>query len=423
MTGSGKRVCPACKVTNLSRYNPDPLCAVCERAAREAAAIPPDWLWDSEPMRQAWARLDPAAAVATLRAALGLSQDEFSNLVGGWSQSTVSLIESGRRDTLFDIRKLLAFADAIGMPRESLLPLILGRADATLGADYDVAALGDAVERREFTEMGAGLLASAAMASVHVPTRADAAHVRFLRATVEQLGSRDQSRGGGAILRPALHQFTRARRMLDESDYTEAVGQQLLAVTGALGQTAGWSAYDHGDQRLARSLYREAQLLATSSGDSELQARVLATMSMQNTYLARQRDHRGLAREGLRLATLAGDVARHEPSPQLHALLSLREAAAHATLGDAGAFRTAITRARRELDRGPHPSDPPWCGFVIEAEITGHEAAGQLRLGSTDQSVKLYASVLDDDRLTPRNRISWEAALAGALLDGSCQVK
>lgn len=417
MSGAGERVCAVCKVTRLSRYNPDPLCGACERAARETAVIVPPWLWDSEPMRQAWARLDPAAAVTILRSAAGLSQDGLGRLVDGWSQSVVSLIERGRRDTLFDIRKLLAFTDSVGMPREALLPLILGRADATLRADHDVAPLGVDVDRRDFSGMAAGLLASAAIPHVQVPARVDVVHVRHLQAAAEQLRTRDQSSGGGAILHQALRQFTRAQRMVNESDYTETVGRQLLAAAGALGNIAGWAAFDHGDQRLARQLYNDAALLATSSGNTELQTRVWVNMSMQNTYLASREGDKGLVREGLRLAGLAAGVARHEPSPRLHALIALREGAAHAQLGDADAFRTAITQARRELDRGPHPADPPWCGFVIEPEITGHEAGGQMRLGFVDRSIKLYESVLDADRLTPRNRICWEASFAGALLD------
>ncbi|MGH3780522.1 MAG: hypothetical protein ACRDRO_07805 [Pseudonocardiaceae bacterium] len=140
-------------------------------------------------------------------------------------------------------------------------------------------------------------------------------------------------------------------------------------------------------------------------------------MSIQNTHLADAHGDPGLARAGLRLARLAADVARHEPSPRLHALIALREAAAHALLGDAGAFRIAINQARRELDRGSHPADPPWCDFVIEPEITGHEAHGQLSLGRANRSITLYESVLDGDQLTPRNRICWEAGLAAALLD------
>lgn len=57
-----------------------------------------------------------------------------------------------------------------------------------------------------------------------VPTRVDAGQVRSLQAAVEQLRTQDQTRGGGAIPRAALQQFDRARRMVDNSDYTETVG-------------------------------------------------------------------------------------------------------------------------------------------------------------------------------------------------------
>ncbi len=321
-----------------------------------------------------------------------------------------------------DVRKLVVFADAASMPGETLLspilgPPIVGRADAARGADHEVAALGDDVDRRGFPGMVVGLLASAAVPHVQVPAQVDAGHVRSLQATVEQLRAQDQISGGGAILRLALHQFARARRMVDESDYTEPVGRQLLAAAGALGNLAGWAAFDHGDQRLARHLYNEAQLLATSSGEVELQARLWVNRSMQDTYLANLEGDRGVARAGLRSAKLAAEVARHEPSPRLHALIAMREAAAYAQLGDASAFRAAITQARRELDRGPHPADPYWCGFVIEAEITGTEARGQLCLGFANRAIKLYESVLDDHRLAPRNRVCWEASLVGALMD------
>jgi hypothetical protein len=161
-----------------------------------------------------------------------------------------------------DVREWLGHPEAAGMSGEPRP--ILGRADATSGADHDVAALGEDVDRRGFTGMAAGLLASATIPLVQAPARVDAAQVRYLQATVEQLRMQDQSRGGGAILRLSLHQFARARRMVNESDYTETVGRQLLAAASALGIRAGWAAFDHGDQQLARFLYGEAQLLAAS---------------------------------------------------------------------------------------------------------------------------------------------------------------
>jgi transcriptional regulator with XRE-family HTH domain len=129
------RLCPACRKTRLSRYNPDPLCGPCTRAARTIPALAergaPTWLWDSPPMRDALARVDLAAAVAVFRAAAGLSQHELADITG-WSQSSLSLFERGHRDTLYDVRALLRFADTVDMPREALLPLILGHPDAAL---------------------------------------------------------------------------------------------------------------------------------------------------------------------------------------------------------------------------------------------------------------------------------------------------
>ena len=106
------RLCPACRKTRLSRYNPESLCAPCVRAARTTPALAergaPTWLWDSPPMRDALARVDLAAAVAVFRAAAGLSQHELADITG-WSQSSLSLFESGHRDTLYDVRALLRF--------------------------------------------------------------------------------------------------------------------------------------------------------------------------------------------------------------------------------------------------------------------------------------------------------------------------
>src|SRR5262245_61741606 len=73
---------------------------------------------------------------------------------------------------------------------------------------------------------------------------------------------------GGAVLPEALRYFERARRMLDESDYTEAVGRELLIVTADLGIESAWFAHDADNQPLARRLYEEAALLAESGGDS-----------------------------------------------------------------------------------------------------------------------------------------------------------
>lgn len=416
---AAKRMCAACRSTVLSRYNAGSLCGTCERAARETAGIVPTHVWDSELLRDALARMDLPAVVAILRSAVGLSQLELGNLLG-WSQAMVALTEAGARESIYDIRVLFRLIDALDMPKKALEPLFTGR--VTLGGDNDVSDLtGEIdVERRGFNTMAAGLLASALVQHVTVPDRVDPAHIRYLRATVDRIRVRDQSMGGGAVLTQALRQFSRARRMLDESDYTETVGRQLLIATGDLGIICGWVAYDHGDQQLARRLYSEAQLLANGSGDPELQAHVLLNMAMQSTHLASLATHsasaRGFARECLRLAKQAGDIARHEASPRLHALVALRQAASYAQLGDGPAFRAAITLARRELDRGPHPADPGWAAFVTPGEIAAHQARGYLALGDVERAVRLERESLEDPELSPRNRVCGEGALAAVLL-------
>ena len=416
---SSDRVCPACRATRLSRYNPEPLCAACMSAVRSAGPAAPAWLWDSDPMRRALARTDMGAMVAIFRAATSLSQLELANLLDGWSQSAVSLIERGRRDTLYDIRELLRFADTVDMPREALLPVVLGQPDAILETD-DVkppGAMVDGVSRRSFNGMAAGLAAYGLIPPIRVPERVDAAHVRYLRSCVQQLNDRGDELGGGAVLRQAVRQFARARAMLDESDYTSEIGRQLLVVTAELGVLAGWEAYDCADHLLARHLYGDAATLAHSADQPELAVHVYVHMGQLSHKLAWFTGRKGLAREALRFADRAADSVRHEPSPRLHALVALRQADAYAVLGDELAFQSAIGRARNELDRGPHPADPRWCRFVSESEVSHFEAEGRLVLGQPDRATTLYAAELDDPSRSRRDQVSRRAGFAAALLE------
>ena len=371
-------------------------------------------------MRQALARTDVGAMLAILRTAAGLSQLELANVVGHWSQATVSMIERGCRETLYDIRELLRFVDAVDIPREALLPLVFGRADAILETDNNVetpGAMVDEVSRRSFNGMAAGLAASGLMPPIQVPDRVDAGHVRYLRACVEQLSGRGDELGGGAVLRQATRQFAKARTMLDESDYSPEIGRGLLVVTAELGVLAGYEAFDCNDQVLARRVYEDAALLADSADDPALTVHVYTYLAQQSYQLARATGQRGLAREALRFADRAAEAARHEPSPRLHALIALRQAMAHAQLGDELAFRAAITRARRELERGPHPADSPLSGFVTESEITNVEGWGRLSLGQPARATALFAAELDDPARSRRDRTLRRTSLADALLE------
>jgi transcriptional regulator with XRE-family HTH domain len=426
------RVCPACRKTLLSRYNRQPLCGPCTRAAKTA---PPGqdgytaaaWMWDSQLLRDALAQLDLPAVVAIFRASAGLSQQQLGDITG-WSQGTLSFFENGQRETLYDIRELLRFADAVEMPREALLPLVLGRPDAALPDDWfgevTLAGLGVQeetdvdVDRRTFGGITAGAAAAMAFPEITVPAKVGASHIRYLQICVDNLCRQDQTVGGAALLRQALRQWQRARRMLDESDYSEVVGQELLRVTGNLATRTGWLAFDAANVPLARRLYSEAWLLAAHSNDHTLQAHVLDLSSMLTSHLARAGGAgRGLSRESLRLADHAADVARHQPIPRLHALIALRRADAVSLLGDKPAFQAAIARARRELDRGARDDDPPWIQFVDESEIASQEAKGHHNLGDPKTASAFHRQSLDVPGISRRNRACGQAQLAGALAD------
>jgi transcriptional regulator with XRE-family HTH domain len=379
------------------------------------------WLWDSRPMREALARVDLPAVVAVFRVAAGLPQYRLAEIIG-WSQSSLSLFENGQRETLYDVRALLRFADAVDMPREALLPLVLGHADAALPEDSlaggELEEPGVDVDRRGFGGLVAGAAAAAVLPEITLPAKVTSSHVAYLQTCVDRLGSQDQVVGGGMLLRQALRQWQRARRMLDESDYSEAVGRELLGVTGNLAVCAGWLAFDAADVSLARRMFSEAQLLAGSAGDPVLSAHVLEKSSMLSSHLARTGWSRGYAREGLRLADQAADAARHESMPRLQALIAMRRANAASLLGDRSAFRSAITRAHRELDRPARAENPGWIKFVDTSEIATQEAIGHQNLGDPATASLLHRQSLDAPGVSRRNRVCGQAQLAAALAEG-----
>ncbi len=408
-----KRECRICR-GSLSRYNSESVCSGC---ARQIATTPkfPLWLWDSLPLRRAFADVDLGAALTIIRRAPGLSQLEFASLLG-WSQSAVARAESGDRDSLYDIRRLFEVVDAVDMPREALIPLLLGES----GEDQAKREEGDdmGMNRRQFGGGIAGLAAAAGLSQIQVPTRVDSAHVRYFHSSTEKLIMQDQSVGGGALTRNGLRLYQRARRMLDESDYNEKIGRQLMSAAGELAVCVGWLAYDSDDQVLARELYSEARLLADQSGDDGLAVHAIQHMSYQSTaYFARREGRPGSAREAVRLGERATELARHDPSPQLHALLAAREATAHAAAGDRQGFTVAIGRAWRQVDRGFTEDAPVWLRFVNSSEIAVHEARGRLYLGDSAASAALYRRSLEAT-LSPRNGAIYRAGLAASLAAG-----
>jgi hypothetical protein len=396
--------CPACRAGMLARRG-DPLCPTCAKAAGEMAARPL-WVFDSLLLREALAQLNLAAVPAIVRAACGLSQRDLAAIVG-WNPATLSYYERGQRDGIFDIRTVLQFADAVGMPRGLLLPLVF--AGVAVGQMTD-----SGHEMSVKLSRGCrGSLVAAASLPTNVPRTVSSSHVRYWRACTDVLYCRVRAVGGTALLPSSLQQWQRVAPAVQGSSTGEP-DSQLVAAAGELALCTGWIALDA--ECLTQPLYEKARELAVSAGDVILAVHALTSLSMLHAEMARTGPGRESARQALGLAYQAADEDRYIPIPPLQTLIALRHASAASLLGDKAAFRAAIGQARRELNRGPWDGDPPqWLRFVSETEITATEATGYLNLGDAACSAMLYRQVLTSE-LSPRNRALYAAGLADALM-------
>ena len=373
----------------------------------------PVWVFDSLLLREALAQVNLAAVPAIVRAACGLSQRDLAAIVG-WSPAALSYYERGVRDGMFDIRTVLHFADAVGMPRAALLPLVFADPEAGLPT-----ATGEGKSMQPSRRGPGGPAAAVGVAtvvpSVSVPRGVNSSHARYWQGCTNVLYARDRSVGGTVLLGPALQQWQRVRLALKDGTAGET-GRQLRASAGELALCTGWIALDGGRPQLAQSLYEEARELAADAGEVLLGVHVLTNQSMLYAEMAHTGPSREPARQALRLAFQAQEEGRYISLARLHALIALRHASAASLLGDKAAFQGAISQARHELDRGPRDSDPAeWLRFVDETEITGMEARGWLNLGDAHRSAQLYRQVLADVP-SIRNRVSYGAGLADALL-------
>lgn len=316
--------------------------------------------------------------------------------------------------------KLAALARPVSpdLAQMPVLSLTLGLPESAVAvlAGPDTADEGDHVERRAFTAAAMGLIAGLAVPAAAPPPMAAVADVRALRLAAADLWARDWTVGGSALLRDAIRQYASARSMLDHSSYVATVGRELQAVSAELAACAGFIAFDASAQPLARHLLSESALLAGSLGDPVLSAHTWTLLAMQSTALAMFTGRKGPAREALRFLDQAADIARHEPSPRLHATIWMRRATASAVLEDDIEVRRGVANAQRELDRGDHPADPQWTAFVTPSEVTGHEGMARLSQGRAETAAGLFRDAISDPELPPRNRAFYQARLAWALV-------
>lgn len=370
-----------------------------------------DRVWQSPHFRKLLAEGRPGQALALVRREMGLSQADFGALLH-WDRTHAGRVERGEVGTIFDVRELVRAADALGVPRTALLPLLLATTDT--GTIDNRACEGvDDVDRRQF-----GLAASmTAYTGVSIPPtraaepiRVGSGHVTYIRMLTERLWEHDRHRGSGAIFHYAAEQYVSLRRLLDSRTYGDRTGAELVSATGWLSNTVAWLARDSNRPGTARRHLTESVLLAEQCGDSTLLAAALGDLA--NLAASSPASFA----EPVRLARRSTELVKGMPSARMNALKAAEEATAYAAVGDEREFGRAMARVWREADRGlDSPDDPAWLEHVNEAELRAHEARGLRMLGHHSQAVQLYSESVGHRNCFPRDEASYRAYYAAAL--------
>jgi transcriptional regulator with XRE-family HTH domain len=449
--GDGQRHCRC--GTRLALDNPGPLCAGCQRACRDRFTPPdvPAEFWLTERLMDAFAAQHMGRVAAAYRKHPyhwlvygdgGISQ----RLLGQWlglSQAQVSRIEHGPPVRNLDL--LVYWARVLRIPPELLWfklpgdtgPLVEAAHVATIDPERDpvltaswshrgtleasVALRGGEgqVQRRKFLLLaGAALTAPAHQWLIREPGpvvsglsggRVSASLADRLPAMIAELRKMDDVAGGGSVFPLVQHHFGWVAGLLDQASYDERTGCLLHVALAELGLTAGWAAYDVGEQGLAQRYWIAALRAAHSGHDRALGAHILGSM-------AKQTAHRGRAADAVTLAETALAGARERQTPRLLAELYVRQAFALATLGDASGCTRALSEARTQIEQLEQDDDPPWVYWVTPAFITAESGNCLLQVSQADRA----AAMLDEgaagfDESFPRDRQYYLAHLANAL--------
>lgn len=412
------RICTDCQAT-LSRYNQGTTCRLCTgKRPRES----PAWAVDTPAFRAAVASGRPGAALAAIRTAARLSQTEFADLLG-WEPSTYTRAERGQTGTLYDVRELQRIASVLAIPGHALAPLLTGQLDSKPGMANALNAKGieesSEMRRRTLGQAALGVAATWAAAPINAiaatgQQQIGLPQVAYLRGAVERFNSANQQFGAAATLKPAFAAYQHARGLLENGNYSEAVGVSLAAAVADLAGCAGWQAYDSNMQQLARQCYNEALVLAEQSEEAGLAIRLLGNMTRQACHLSRERP--GLAREAVRFSQRAFDHSRARPmSSSMRAHVGTLEMIAQAAIGDAVAFERALAQTWREVDRGLEcgDSDPVWFAhYLTVAEVQANEAKGRRLLRQHAQADNVLRGIVSEDTSEPLYGLLYRINLA-----------
>ncbi|MGH8931009.1 MAG: hypothetical protein ACRDZO_10400 [Egibacteraceae bacterium] len=313
-------------------------------------------------------------------------------VVGGWvlmTQPQLSRLENG--PPIKDLDKLILWARTLRIPGSLLWFSLPEDAIGESGKVSGHTNSGSGAEVGDDTDFGASRLPSsefddifALVTTPHLST----ATIAGLEASIADFWKRDD-RYGGETMRPAVIAQLRYVLSLLAECKRDDQRRNLVSIAAELARLAGWMFFDACQYSVARSYFEESLRLAKQIDDHLFIANVLACLSLQATY-------ENNCSDALALARAAQDVCGGTAPPRLMAMLSMREAFAHAALPDKSGCHTAISKSHASFESiGNVDQDPAWIAYFDETKLIADTGIALSRLGDHKAAEPMIGLALD----------------------------
>jgi hypothetical protein len=243
------------------------------------------------------------------------------------------------------------------------------------------------------------------------------AYVDVLEDTIGGLRRMDDLEGGGGdSLRATYREFHKVADLLHNGRFSDAsTAQRLTATFAQLCQAAGWMALDAQQHGLAWRYFRTGLQAAHHSGDHDIGAHILGSMSYQAAT-------RGNAHDAVELGAAAIKTAER-CHPLVRAVVAGEYAYAQAAMGNQYQSCSAAAEMQTHTERGKTMGDGPgYLYWMDEHTIARHTGRATLLLAlhlngpatslSNEADRLLTPQIADHPDLRPRYACLYGAWLA-----------
>ncbi|WP_256726042.1 hypothetical protein [Streptomyces sp. MNU77] len=245
------------------------------------------------------------------------------------------------------------------------------------------------VKRRAFLTASTAATLTLALRIEETPVRGrlTMTDVDRITTTIGRLDAHFTAIGGGALLTVATTYIDRLRTTMDGCTYGPRVEQARHTAISGLHSSAGWAAYDSGDNATSRLHHAAALQSGILAKDGHAQARAWSDLSAHSRAEGRHREALTInraalesrqARQDPRIAGAAPLPPRHRPRPPRH--------------GACARSLLAVEKAHDRFDTTAPP--PPWLRFLDTAEIAGLAAIAHRATGRLPDAEKATAQAL-----------------------------